>query len=84
MNGLKRRKGLPLSLALDVKVIFGTKMKKKKHKEKSIVCHAVQCAECLKVLGLSIKNFQEENIFCLKCGKNRIMELDFEREEFKR
>ena len=78
MNGRLRKKAQLLSLALDVKVIFGIKMK-----NKSIKCYAVQCSECLKVLGLSIKNFQNEKIFCKKCGKNRIMEIDFEKEEFK-
>lgn len=75
MNGSLRRRAPNLSHVLDVKVIFGIKMK-----TKSIKCYAVQCSECLKVLGLSIKNFQNENIFCNKCGKNRIMEIDFEKE----
>ena len=48
--------------------------------DKSIRAYTVHCAECLKVLGISIKNFQDELIFCSKCGKPRILEMDFEKE----
>ena len=33
--------------------------------------YTVQCTECLRVLGVSIKNFQGEEIFCMDCSKER-------------
>lgn len=51
--------------------------------DKSIRAFSVQCANCLRVIGISVKNFQNEKIFCLKCGKQEIMDLDFEKWEHK-
>lgn len=45
--------------------------------DKSIRCYTVHCAECLRILGISVKNFQKEAIFCMKCGKYKIMDIDF-------
>lgn len=81
MNGSLKRKGLNLSLARDAKVISGIKMKNKKNKEKSLKCYTVQCIACLRVLGISVKNFQDQKIFCMKCGKEEVMKLDFEKWE---
>ena len=47
---------------------------------RNLNCFCVQCKECLKVLGVSLKNFQNQEIYCKKCGKDKINEADFENE----
>ncbi len=31
--------------------------------------YAVQCCKCLCMVGISIKDFREEEIYCMKCAK---------------
>lgn len=45
--------------------------------EKENKAFTLQCCSCLCVLGVSRNNYQEEPIFCLKCGK---IELERENE----
>ena len=49
--------------------------------DKSIKAYTLHCAKCLKILGMSPKNFQDQPMFCLKCGKEAIIDMDFDREE---
>lgn len=49
---------------------------KRSMSDKSTRCFTVHCAECLRIIGVSIKNFQQEAIFCMKCGKEKITDLN--------
>ena len=34
--------------------------------------YAVQCINCLSILGISSENFQEKEIYCMECAKEKI------------
>ena len=34
--------------------------------------YTVQCCKCLCILGISVMNFQREEIYCMKCAKKVI------------
>lgn len=34
--------------------------------------YAVQCIKCIRILGISNKDFQEEEIYCMRCANEEI------------
>ena len=37
----------------------------------------VHCIKCLRILGISIKNLQKEEIYCMRCAKQELNKNDY-------